>query len=351
MNLSDKISKLRRQAGLSQEQLAEALGVSRQSVSKWESGQAQPEIGKIVLMSEIFQVSTDYLLKDSPKNPEPHEQRAEQAEAPKTGFAGFKEAVRTVVTNALTQTVEAEAPRPVTLAEADAYLAFENRRAKKMALGSALCVLSPAPLIMLAMSGNFFLGEDLASILGVVILLAIVAVAVVVFAGASAGKNDFAYLDGPIAPEPAVTEMALGIQNNCQSLWAKRRALATGLYVVCPAPVIFSAMFEATRAAELIMGMGVAFTLVLAAAATALHVPAEIQRGAVARLLDSSEQRAPEAGGFKKLYTNCTVGLYLVVSFLTGLWAVTWLLFPAAKFFYPAVKEWSVNTLYREKLK
>ena len=63
MNIAEKLLKLRTEAGLSQEALAEKLGVSRQSVSKWESGSALPDTDKIIAMSELFKVSTDYLLK------------------------------------------------------------------------------------------------------------------------------------------------------------------------------------------------------------------------------------------------------------------------------------------------
>lgn len=68
MNIADKILKLRKEKGLSQEAFAEKLGVSRQSVSKWESGGTVPDIDKIIAMSKLFEVSTDYLLKeDSPE--------------------------------------------------------------------------------------------------------------------------------------------------------------------------------------------------------------------------------------------------------------------------------------------
>lgn len=65
MELSEKILTLRKSRDLTQEQLAEQLNVSRQSVSKWESGQSIPEIEKIMLLSSIFDVTTDYLLKPS----------------------------------------------------------------------------------------------------------------------------------------------------------------------------------------------------------------------------------------------------------------------------------------------
>lgn len=63
MNLAHRIQTLRKQKGLSQEELAIELGVSRQAVSKWESEQAQPELDKILQLSDFFEVSTDYLLK------------------------------------------------------------------------------------------------------------------------------------------------------------------------------------------------------------------------------------------------------------------------------------------------
>lgn len=63
MNLADRIQSLRKAKGISQEELAEQVGVSRQAVSKWESGQSTPDLEKIVIMSEFFEVTTDYLLK------------------------------------------------------------------------------------------------------------------------------------------------------------------------------------------------------------------------------------------------------------------------------------------------
>ena len=65
MEFSEKLVTLRKAKELTQEQLAEKLGISRQSVSKWESGQAVPELEKIVALSAVFDVTTDYLLKSS----------------------------------------------------------------------------------------------------------------------------------------------------------------------------------------------------------------------------------------------------------------------------------------------
>lgn len=65
MSFSEKIYILRTKAGLSQDEMAGKFGVSRQSIWKWENGVSYPEIDKIIKISEVFHVSTDYLLKDN----------------------------------------------------------------------------------------------------------------------------------------------------------------------------------------------------------------------------------------------------------------------------------------------
>lgn len=63
MNMADRIQYLRKTKGISQEELADKIGVSRQAVSKWESEQSTPELEKVIIMSDYFDVTTDYILK------------------------------------------------------------------------------------------------------------------------------------------------------------------------------------------------------------------------------------------------------------------------------------------------
>ncbi len=62
MSIAERLQELRKQSGYSQEQVAEMLGLSRQAISKWESGQGKPEIDNIVKLTEIYNVSADYIL-------------------------------------------------------------------------------------------------------------------------------------------------------------------------------------------------------------------------------------------------------------------------------------------------
>ena len=73
MALPEKLYALRKKSGLSQEQLAEALNVSRQAISKWEGGSAMPESDKLLALSNYFGVSLDYLLKDGAPDAAPAE--------------------------------------------------------------------------------------------------------------------------------------------------------------------------------------------------------------------------------------------------------------------------------------
>ena len=80
MTLSEKIAYCRKRAGLSQEELAERVGVSRQAVSKWELGDAAPEVGKLLVLAKVFGVTTDWLL--SEEDPAPDEGPSPDESAP-----------------------------------------------------------------------------------------------------------------------------------------------------------------------------------------------------------------------------------------------------------------------------
>lgn len=70
MDIASRLQVLRKEAGYSQEQLAEMLGVSRQAVSKWESGQTNPDINNVGRLSEIYQKSTDYIIFGEEREPQ-----------------------------------------------------------------------------------------------------------------------------------------------------------------------------------------------------------------------------------------------------------------------------------------
>lgn len=167
MILADKIITLRKKAGWSQEELAQKLDVSRQSVSKWEGAQSVPDIEKILQISKLFGVTTDYLLKDEMGEPE-------YAES------------------------ELTALRRVTLEQANAALAQAKVNAPYMAWGTALCVASPVMLLLLGeicQHSQFGLNEKVATGIGLCVLLVMVCVAVVLFMLCGTKNRDFDFLE------------------------------------------------------------------------------------------------------------------------------------------------------------
>ena len=123
MILADKIITLRKKNGWSQEELAEKLKVSRQAVSKWEGAQTVPDLERILQMSQLFGVTTDYLLKDELDQ---EEYSAGEAEQPL---------------------------RQVSMAEANAFLAWRVTAGWRIAIATFLCIIAAAPLILLAGAG------------------------------------------------------------------------------------------------------------------------------------------------------------------------------------------------------
>lgn len=175
MTFSDKLIALRKKAGWSQEELAERLNVSRQSVSKWESAQSVPDIDRILQMSRLFGVTTDYLLKDDMEEPE------------------------------VTGEESASPLRRVTMQQASDYLALRRAAAPKMAIATFLCILSPIPLLALsAMTGfsQFRVTEHVAAGIGLSVLMVLVAVAVTLFLSCRAKVKEYEFLE----KEPFETE-------------------------------------------------------------------------------------------------------------------------------------------------
>ena len=163
MILADKIITLRKKNGWSQEELAEKLGVTRQSVSKWEGAQSVPDLNKILLMSRIFEVSTDFLLKDELEMTEENQGAEIFTEKSSEDVAAF---------------------RKVTMEEARGYLELKERISGKVAGAVFLCIVSPACLIFLSAAqeaGRMKATENMVAGLGITILLLMVAAAVAVF--------------------------------------------------------------------------------------------------------------------------------------------------------------------------
>ena len=243
--LSERIYELRRREGWSQEELAERLGVSRQSVSKWEGGLAQPDVDRVVALSQLFGVSTDYLLS-----------RDDALTPTDVKYATWEE-----VPVRRGQAV----PAGVSVAEANQYL--ENRRqcAPLIARGVGLCVASPAPmmgLMALAADPWMYVGDELAGGAGILGLLAMVAAGVYLFI--TTGMRMSKYNHIPQKRPRVEGELREEISRQKQLFRGEQAhsiAAGVGLCVASPAPVVMGALMGSGES-PVMLGVGALLAMV-----------------------------------------------------------------------------------------
>ena len=317
MILADKIIDLRKKNGWSQEELAEKLGVSRQSVSKWEGAQSVPDMGRVVQMSELFGVSTDYLLKDSLEKEEPAE------DAP---------------TDSMTRTVGME--------EANAFLRVRAQNAGRVALGVLLCILSPICLILVSGAQEFHmiaLSEAQAAGIGVAVLLLMVGGAVALFVLNSLRSSRYHYMEIlPIDTLYGVDGMARERKEQFRPTYTRQLTVGIVLCVLAVIPIFVSLILhgEEEHFGHL---AAVAILLVLVGIGVLLIVRCSILWDSYRILLEEGDYSRPakeaavKAAPFNTIYWGLVTAGYLAWSFLTNAWDRTWIVWPVAAVAYGAV--------------
>lgn len=205
MTLSEKIIALRRQQDWSQEELAEHMGVSRQSVSKWESGASVPELDQIVQLCRLFGVTADALVRDDLE------------------LDG-------------TDAQSGDGKSCLSLQEAYAYVADYQTAARKIALGSAACTASPSVLI--AVSG--FLNSDiLCTAVGLPVLFLLIAWGVWMFINAGIITGRYSHIDKrKFLPGHGVTDWARSAREQFRPSLVRDLAFGVGLCILSPACIM-----------------------------------------------------------------------------------------------------------------
>lgn len=315
MIFADKLIQLRKQSGWSQEELAEQMRVTRQSVSKWEGAQAVPDLEKILRLSQLFGVSTDYLLKDEIETAEP---------AP-----GAEESVL----------------RRVSMEEANAFLDVKAATARPIALGVLLCILSPICLLILgAMCEQPYSGMSagFAAGLGLLILLVMVAAAVAIFVSCGSRTGRFEYLEKEIfETEYGVTGMAKARKEQYKNTYDRGNLIGTCLCVISPV-FLFLGMAVFSND-ELMMVISLCLTLVLAGVGVLFLVRVGILWASYEKLLQEGDysreekSRLPITGAVSTAWWLTATAVYLAWSFASDNWTLTWIVWVVAGVLFPAV--------------
>ena len=320
MILADKIINLRKKNGWSQEELAEKLGVTRQSISKYEGAQSIPDLDKILKLSEIFGVTTDYLIKDELEEEEYAASQMQENES---------ESDRSV--------------HKVTMEMANEYLQIIDWSAGKTAFATMLCILSPIVLLMLgAMSEmpNYHISENVAAGIGICVLIVLIAIAVTIFilCGMKTKKYEFmekedietAYgVSGMVKEKrdayhsPYVTQLVIGI--TC---------------CICSVIPLFGTL--AVSESDFYMVSAVCMLLTLVAIGTYFIVRSAAKMNAMNQLLEEEDYTRQKKHENKKMsgpvmvYWLIATAIYLAWSFTTNDWDRTWIIWPVVGVLFPA---------------
>lgn len=312
MILADKILNLRKSNGWSQEELAEKMNVSRQSISKWESANAIPDINRIIELSKIFGVTTDYLLKDDLDELEYSQDEADTL--PKLG-----------------------------LAQMNAYFAAKHKESIQVALGVALCILSPILLIVLSTLAKerALMAEGVAAGIGIFACLVMIAVAVANFILSDFQMKAFAYItEGEFELEYGLAGIIRERKAQQQPRFAAHIVIGVVMIILAAVPVILAGTMGASELTTIYM---VALLLILVAAAVALFIIAGIRQSAFDTLLQEGEYTArareeeERSERLGSVYWPCVVVIYLGWSFISQAWHISWIVWPLAGVLFAAL--------------
>ncbi len=317
MIMADKIIELRKKSGWSQEELAEKLGVSRQSVSKWESAQSVPDLKKILAMSEIFGVSTDYLLKD---------------EITDTGEPAAES--------------DSEPPlRRVSMEQASDFLRINESIAGRIAFGVSLCILSPITLIIMAAASEqkgFGLSESAAAGVGLVTLILMIAAAVGIFITQDSKLKPYEFLDHEdIDTEYGVEGMVKEKLAATESSRQKTNLIGVILCILSVLP-LFCTMILGDKLSDMAAVSCVGALLAICSAGVFLLTKNSYITGACDKLLeqgDYTREKKRKTFSFGKVYWCTVVAIFVTVSLITNAWDKTVFIFAGAGILYVPLNE------------
>ena len=313
MILAEKITKLRKKNGWSQEELAEKMQVSRQAVSKWEGAQSVPDLEKVLMLSNLFSVTTDYLLKDEIEDEE------------------------------FTDEPERASVKRITLAQANEFLEWRKAASVRIAIGTFLCVIAVIPLLILGAASEvpaYHLSENLAGGIGLTVLFITVATAVAIFIFCGMKNAPYDFIDKePFETEYGVSGMVKERQKAYRSTYSKYNIIGACVCVLSPIPLLLSAFtYE-----DFFIAIMLSVTMLLAGIGAVCFIIAGVRWASMQKLLKEGEyapsekrkSRIKETVG--AVYWLATTALFLGWSFWTNDWESTWIIWPVAGVMFAVV--------------
>lgn len=322
MILADKIINERKKNGWSQEELAEKLSVSRQSVSKWEGAQSVPDLSKVLQMANLFGVSTDYLLKDE-----------------------IEPEVIAVSTELQTMS-ESEPPvRKVSMEEVQEFLSMKEKVSPIIATAVSLFILCPVPLIFMAGLTEYdkwSLSDTVSGAIGLITLLLLVAIGVALCMIFGSREEEYKFLETEdFETEYGVTGLIKEKKAEFKDTYNILMAVGVIMCILSPVPLLIAAFLEAP---DFILVSTVCLLLIIVATAVHLFIRIGSTMESYQLLLREGEYTLNKKRANKKMerissiYWSIILAIYLLISFTKMNWGISWVIWPVAGVFYAAVE-------------
>ncbi len=313
MILADKIIALRKKNGWSQEQLASELGISRQSVSKWESGMSIPDLDKVIKLSALFGVSTDYLLKDELETETPSE----------------------------TKDPEESGQRTVDAEEANAYMLFVEKVSRIIAPFVSLLILSPVPLLLLGGLMDGTAHEDLAGGAGVSLLFLMITIGVIPLILNGMKLSKYEYLEKEIFTlQYGVSGIVEKKKSEFEATFRMSVAIGVGLCIIGVIPLMIAGGIQAS---DFVCVCMVCVLLLCISIGVYLFVRSCMIYDSYQKLLQQGDYTIEEKESNKKImffpgiYWCIVTALFLGYSFISGGWNKSWVIWPVAGVLFAAL--------------
>jgi len=314
MIIADKIIGLRKKNGWSQEELAEKMNVSRQAVSKWESAQTTPDLEKVLALSKLFGVTTDYLLKDEIEDEE------------FTEDCGIAPEVRRI-----------------TLEQAHDFLNWRKFASVKIAVATFLCIIAAIPLIILGAASEvpaYNISENLAAGIGLTVLFAIVAISVAIFVFCGSKNAPYDFIDKePFETEYGVSGMVKERKKAYSESYTRYNIIGACLCVISPIPLFVGSVTEN----DFFMAVMLALTMLLAGIGTVFFVICGVRQASMEKLLkegDYTPKKKRENGiksAFSTAYWLIVTAIYVVFGIAKNNWSSSYIIWPIAGILFAVV--------------
>ncbi len=310
MNFEYKLAELRREKGLTQEELAYKMDVTRQSVSKWESGQSLPDLEKIIKLSELFGVTTDYLIKDEE--------------------------------NSFNTTFDDKPSlRHISIEEAKTYLKVKKTTSRYNAFATFICIISPIALILLAAfseAKKISLTENAAAGIGLITTLFLVGIAVSMFVKSGSKLEDFNYIEKDTFKLGfAVKDMVKERKKRYKPRFDQIRIFGVFLCIVSAIPLFIGLTINGDN--DLLMVSMVAVVIFIVAIGVFLLVLCHSIWEGYEKLTSEGKmnKKIEKENSIIGYYWSLVVLVYLLYSFITKNWRFSWLIFLAGALLQPLV--------------